>query len=157
MKKRNPFSDLPLTPTEHFKMFFYAAVLHLLHNVIKAYDSQEAAFQQFPFLAGYNNELAESGLAGVKSADALVWWLDSLRDWEAKATEHLPLRALREVTGLDHSAMTLLVGIGLIEEDLRFGLVFEAMQGSAGQHRPTMSLLSGWWREANGATNGRGY
>jgi ATPase family associated with various cellular activities (AAA) len=157
MKKKNPFADLPLTPTEHFKMFFYAAVLHLLHNVIKAYDSQEAAFQQFPFLAGYNNELAQSGLAGVKSADALVWWLDSLRDWEAKATEHLPLRALRETADLDHSAMALLVCIGLIEEDLRFGLVFEAMQGSPGQHRPTLSLLSGWWREENGATSGRSY
>jgi hypothetical protein len=154
---RNPFSDLPPTPREHFKMFFYAAVLNLLHQVTRAFDSQAAAFEQFPFLAGYNNELAQTGLAGATSADALSWWLGALSDWEAKTTQHLPLRALREAARLDHSAMTLLVGIGLIEEDLRFGLVFEAIQGSPGQHRPTLSLLSGWWREENGGTNGRGY
>ena len=154
---KNPFNDLPPTPGEHFKMFFYAAVLNLLHHVTRVFDSQAAAFEQFPFLAGYNNELAHSGLAGANSAEALSWWLDSLRDWEAKASGHLPLRAVREAARLDHSAMTLLVAIGLIEEDLRFGLVFEALQGSPGQHRPTMSLLSGWWREENDGANGRGY
>ena len=82
---RNPFIDLPPTPTEHFKMFFYAAVLNLLHHVSKVFDSQEAAFAQFPFLAGYNDELAQAGLAGVNSADALAWWLESIRDWEARA------------------------------------------------------------------------
>jgi hypothetical protein len=152
---RNPFTDLPRTPTEHFRLFFYAAVLNLLHQVTKVFDSREAAFAQFPFLAGYNNELAQNGLAGVNSVDALTWWLESLRDWEATATEHLPLRALREAALLDHSAMTLLVSIGLIEEDVRFGSVFEAMQGTPGQHRPTLSLLGGWWREENGWTIGR--
>lgn len=152
---RNPFTDLPPAPTEHFKMFFYAAVLNLLHQVTKVFGSREAAFERFPFLAGYNNELAQSGLAGVNSVDAVAWWLGALRDWEEKATQHLPLRALREAALLDHSAMTLLVSIGLIEEDVRFGSVFEAMQDTPGQHRPTLSLLSGWWREENGWTNGR--
>lgn len=152
---RNPFTNLRPTPTEHFKMFFYAAVVNLLHHVTKTFDSREAAFERFPFLAGYNNELAQSCLSGVKSVDALEWWLEALRDWEMKATDHLPLRALREAADLDHSAMTLLVSIGLIEEDVRFGSVFEAMQGTPGQHRPTLSLVSGWWREESGWTKGR--
>jgi hypothetical protein len=152
---RNPFIDLPPTPTEHFKMFFYAAVLNLLHHVTKVFDSREAAFERFPFLAGYNNELAQSGLAGVNSVDALAWWLEALRNWEDKATQHLPLRALREAALLDHSEMTLLVSIGLIEEDVRFGSVFEEMQGTPGQHRPTLSLLSVWWRDENDWTKGR--
>lgn len=146
----NPFTDLQPTPTEHFRLCFYAAVLNLIHHVSQLYGSSEAAFEQFPFLVGYNNELADAGLAGVRSDEAIAWWLDSLRTWEEKATRHLPLRALRQASGLDHQAMTLLVGIGLIEEDARFGLVFEAMQGTPGQHRPTASLLSAWCLAAGG-------
>ena len=47
----NLFTDLKPTPTEHFKLFFYAAVLNLLHHVTNGFDSQEAVFAQFPFLA----------------------------------------------------------------------------------------------------------
>jgi hypothetical protein len=147
---KNLFDDLQPTPREHFKMFFYGAVLSLIHHVTQIFGSSEAAFEQFPFLVGYNNELADGGLAGVNSGDALSWWVESLQTWEKEATQHLPLRAVREAAGLDHSAMILLTTIGLIEEDLRFGLVFEAMQGSPGQHRVTPSLLNAWWRQENG-------
>lgn len=151
------FANLKPTPAEHFKMFFYAAVLNLFHHTTQVFGSSEAVFQQFPFFSGYSNELANSGLAGLSSDEAMTLWLDSLRDWEAKTTEHLPLRALRVAAGLDYSAMTLLVSIGLIEEDVRFGSVFEVMQGTPGQHRPTLSLLSSWWREGNGGADGRGH
>jgi len=147
--KRNPFKNLPASPGEHFKMFFYAAVLHLLYNVSKSFASPESAFERFPFLAGYHNELAQTGLAGANSLDAFSWWLDALRDWEAKAKQHLPLRALREAAHLDHSTLTALITVGLIEEDVRFGAVFEELQGTPGQHRPAISLLSGWWRDEN--------
>ncbi|HET6980073.1 MAG TPA: ATP-binding protein [Pyrinomonadaceae bacterium] len=140
----NPFKDLEHTPAEHFRLCFYAAALNLIHHVSQICGSTEAAFEQFPFLVGYNNELAEAGLAGVRSDEAISQWLDSLRDWEEQATDHLPLRALREASSLDHPALVLLMSIGLIEEDARFGLVFEAMQGTPGQHRPTASLLNAW-------------
>jgi len=70
---------------------------------------------------------------------------------------HLPLRAMRQAGQLDHETMTLLLTIGLIEEDARFGLVFEAAQGTPGQHRPTIALLCAWWRDAvdSGAVRGR--
>jgi len=67
----NPFNDLVPTPTEHFRLFFYAAVLNLLHHVTQVFGSGDAAFERFPFLAEYNNELAENGLAGVRSGDEL--------------------------------------------------------------------------------------
>jgi hypothetical protein len=62
------------------------------------------------------------------------------------------LRALRQAGNLDPTAMTLLLTAGLLEEDVRFGLVFEAAQGTAGQHRPTVALLNAWWR--NGLDSG---
>ena len=49
---------------------------------------------------------------------------------------------------MDHAALTLLLTIGLTEEDARFGLVFEAAQATPGQRRPTQALLNAWWRGA---------
>lgn len=144
----NVFADLPPTPAEHFKLYFYAAVLHLIEQVSQSFGSREAAFEQFPFLDGYYDELATQGLEGLASESLAAWWRDSLLAWEERVTTHLPLRALREASGLDYTATTLLVGIGLIEEDTRFGLLFEMMQNTPGQHRPTLGLMNVWWRES---------
>ena len=145
--RKNLFDGLQPTPAEHFKLYFYGAVLSLFHHVVQVYGTSESAFKEFPFLIGYNNELADGGLSGVHSTEAVSWWLESLQAWEQKATGHLPLRALRKSAELDHSALILLTTVGLIEEDLRFGLVFETMQGSPGQHRATPSLLNTWGRD----------
>ena len=142
--RKNLFDGLQPTPAEHFKLYFYGAVLSLFHHVVQVYGSSESAFKEFPFLVGYNNELADGGLDGVHSTEAVSWWLESLQAWEQNATGHLPLQALRKAAGLDHSALMLLATVGLIEEDLRFGQVFETMQGSPGQHRATPSLLNTW-------------
>ena len=49
--------------------------------------------------------------------------------------------------GLDEGASTLLMVTGLIEEDARFGPLFEALQNAPGQHRPTVALLTALWRD----------
>lgn len=49
--------------------------------------------------------------------------------------------------GLDEGASTLLMVAGLIEEDARFGPLFEALQNAPGQHRPTVALLTALWRD----------
>ena len=61
-----PFADLAPTPTEHFKLYFYAAVLHLIEQVSQSFGSREAAFEQFPFLDDYYDELATQGLEGLE-------------------------------------------------------------------------------------------
>src|SRR5690242_8189254 len=134
-----PFADLPPTPEGHFRLCFFAAVYHVLDQAAVSFGSRAALVEQFPFLAGYDEEFGE--LPG----DA-AWWRDALRSWEESAPGPLPLRALRESAGLDHGALTLLLATGLIEEDARFGLLFEAAQAAPGQHRPTLALLSAWWR-----------
>src|SRR5262249_38489108 len=35
--------------------------------------------------------------------------------------------------------------LGLVEDDARFGTVFEALTGITGQPRPTLGLLNEWW------------
>ncbi len=143
------FTHLPPTPAEHFKLYFYAAVLDLLDHVTRLFNSNEAAMKEFPFLAGYQDQLAGCGLEGKSIEEGKQWWRDALAEWEMTTTDHLPLRALYQAAGLDHSALILLITVGLIEEDSRFGSLFDALQGGTGQHRPTMGLLSAWQGQEN--------
>ena len=145
-----PFDESPRTPAAHFKLYFFAAVSRVLAQVSETYGSREAAVEQFPFLSAYASELAahapddDDDEADCAKLD--LWWREAIEAWERGATERLPLRLLREACALPHDAMTLLLCVGLIEEDARFGLLFEEMHGAAGQHRPTLGLLSAWWR-----------
>jgi hypothetical protein len=141
----NPFADLPPTSVEHFKLYFYAAVLQVIVQASQAFGSYETLFEQYPFLVGYDDELGQRGADRSLGDAASIWWRDELLAWEETVPGHLPLRALRETTGLDHGALTLLMNIGLIEEDARFGWLFETIQGTPGQHRPTIGLLNASW------------
>ncbi|HZE79593.1 MAG TPA: ATP-binding protein [Candidatus Polarisedimenticolia bacterium] len=143
--REKPFADLRPTPANHFKLCFYRAVLNAIQQVARSLGSFEAAFAQFPFLAGYNNELAERGLAGMSAGDACSWWTSSLDEWELAIEPPLPLRELCEAAGLDQTSMAILLTIGLVEEDARFGFMFEYLQGIIGQPRPTQGLLHSWF------------
>ncbi|HEY3301925.1 MAG TPA: ATP-binding protein [Candidatus Binatia bacterium] len=153
--RNNPFGQLPPLPATHFKLFFYGAVLRLITCLCRVHGSFEKVVEQFPFLAGYNNELVGLGLEDLSLEEAESHWYTWLQEWEARAREHLPLRALSEASGISNATATLLLTIGLIEEDARFGLLFDAMQAAPSQHRPTLGLLSAWWPDADGGTESR--
>jgi hypothetical protein len=151
----HPFATLPATPAVHFKLYFYAAVLRLLEHVTRALGTFAATLEHFPFLAGYSEELAAHSGSGLALDGATRWWHNALSAWEATVPGHLPLRALREATGLDHDALTLWVSLGLIEEDTRFGVVFATTQGTPAQHRPTVGLLHALWSDVPEAADVR--
>ncbi|MCA1564731.1 MAG: ATP-binding protein [Acidobacteria bacterium] len=146
-----PFADFAATPANHFKLYVFAAVARVLEQVAQSFGTIEAAYEQFPFLEGYDEELegrAPAHLAcGEDEGGAHEWWREAIRLWEEGTEARLPLRALRETAALDHAGVTLLMCAGLIEEDARFGLLFETMQATPGQHRPNLGLLSAWWRD----------
>ena len=150
-----PFVEAQPTPIEHFKLYFYAAVLHVIGEVSSLLGSPEAAFQQFPFLSGYYQEFARYAPEQLNWREFGSWWRDSLLSWEETASEYLPLHALRETAALDHDAITLLVMTGLNEEDARFGALFEIVQGTPGQTRLTQGLASAWWRDDAGNNRAR--
>jgi len=133
-----------ITPEEHFKLYFYAAVTRIIEQAALSFEATETAFEQFPFLIGYRNELAVFGI-DLFVADNTNRWQQLLRDAESQTSNHLPLRSLKDAACLDHSAITLFMATGVMEEDARFGLLFEAMQCAA-QRRPTAGLLADWWR-----------
>lgn len=146
----NAFADSPRTPAMHFKLCILAAVSHLIRQVVETLGAHDETFAQYPFLLGYDGELAECEPNDLDDNEAARWWHQSLRKWESSISDHLPLRALRDECGLDDRALTMLMCAGLIEEDVRFGSLFEAMQNTPGQQRPTVGLLQAWWRDEDG-------
>ena len=139
------FNGVAGAAAEDFKLWFYAAVVHVLACAIGRFSSWDELFERFPFLAHYNNELAEGGIGGVDLSEAPARWLDAVLAWETTTDAHLPLRALRDAAALDPAAIALLMAIGLHDEDPRFGAVFDLLQGEMGQKRPTAGLLGAWW------------
>ena len=146
--RATPLIDLSPTAASHFRLYYFAAVLQVLDEFGALLGSIEALLEQFPFLAGYQAEIASTGLDLRNPGDVTAQWREALHAWESALYLHLPLRELRQSGELDHKSMILLLTIGLIEEDARFGLVFETVQGLPGQHRPTVAMLSAWWRQS---------
>lgn len=144
-----PIAALPRDAAQHFRLRLFAAIARLLERCAAAQGGEEALMQGFPFLAGYAEELAENGFApfqpeGPASSERLE---RGIAGWEQAARDHLPLRALADSAGLGPRALGILLTAGLVEEDARFGLLFESMQGTPGTHRPAHGLVDAWWRE----------
>lgn len=129
----------PSTSTNvHFRLCFLEAVRHVVDQLSTNLGSLDEVLEQFPFIRAYLDEIEKLGSA-------------NMREWERGIKGHLPIRALREALALDDRAVMLLFGIGLIEEDPRFGFLIECAQPTpAQQHRPTLGLLTSWWRDDDG-------
>jgi hypothetical protein len=110
--------------TAQFRRAFHAAVRRLVDQL-----EPEHVLTEFPFLQNY---------------------LDEADEWNGPPDDSGPLVALELKAGLDECAIGVLFTVGLIEEDPRFGAVFEwAQPGVAGQQRATLGLLTAWWRETD--------
>ncbi|MBK9647227.1 MAG: hypothetical protein IPO67_19055 [Deltaproteobacteria bacterium] len=96
------------------------AVGRLIDALSRQFGSEEALFSEFGFLRGY---------AGFVSDP------DEVEDSPG-------LRALATTLGLTEAGVDALLILGLVEDDGRFGVLFEALQNSPGQHRPSWGLLS---------------
>jgi hypothetical protein len=142
-----PFACFPHSPAAHFHFVYYGAVLRLLRRAMDRLPSAEEAYEQFPFLIEYNNELADFGLQGMNLEQAVGWWDESLAAWERNASVRLPLLELCRAAGLGGDSLVLWITVGLIEEDARWGRVFEMLHGAGAQPRPTLGLLQSWRRD----------
>jgi hypothetical protein len=139
------FAKFPHSPAEHFRLHFFGAVLVCLDYEVSCAASVDAVLARFPFLIGYNNELA--GLVeGISSEEAFQQWTSALEEWEGNTAVHLPLRALRQLLGVGPVGVMCLLTAELPDEDARFGTLFESHQNPAGQRRCTLGLLRSMWR-----------
>ncbi|WP_085314805.1 ATP-binding protein [Derxia lacustris] len=87
---------------------------------------EDAVAARFPFLLDYAQALAEA------DADVL----------------HAPLHALVQAAELPPAALEIWLVAGLVEEDARFGPVFEALDPDCGERRPGSALMQSWWGTA---------
>ncbi len=146
---QNPFAKMPHSTEGHFLLHFYAVVARLLAHLATAGIRQgegkkdEGAFGQFSFLAGYQAVLQTYSPASMSPKSAGAWWDTHIADWEAGVEGHLPLRALVEEADLSTDAVRLLIAVGLIEEDIRFGALFASLQEPLAARRPCIGIL-GW-------------
>jgi hypothetical protein len=141
----NAFDGLPPNAESHFRLFYYTAVFRLvryLHRIKRSGGaSYDALFQPYAFLKGYEEELRVCMPAGVEDEGAPVWWREQLAAWEAQARVRLPLRELARHLGLSYRAQVALVLAGVVEEDIRFGSLFAALQEPLQARRPCLGLL----------------
>lgn len=141
-----PFESLPRNPIGHFRLFFYAAVLSITNHLERltefAGESLAALPKTFPFLAGYERELRTCIPDEIALPDALSWWQEQIEQWEQGTTSRLPLRALAQDLELTHEELVALVLAGVVEEDIRFGSVFAALQQPLAARRPCLGLVA---------------
>jgi hypothetical protein len=140
IEREHPFTGIPHTAAEHFRLVLFGIITHLIDAC--ADGDLKSACAAFPFLADYVEEIAE--LIGQPQPTA-EQWRQALADWEERADRNvaLPLRAL-DRAGLGRIGRELVMAVGLIEEDPRFGDLFEHATGRG--RTPTAGLLLGWWR-----------
>ena len=142
MFNRKPFADLPQSAATHFRLYFYAGLARVLAGAATRFGSAEALCQQFPFVDAYVRELVLGSGGRLPPAQVPRWWRAAISAWEAEAATFLPIRAVRETAGLDHEEMAIVFAVGLLEEDVRFGALFEALHAVDPHRRPTAGLVT---------------
>ena len=131
------FDDMAHTPAQHFRLVLFGVIARITAHCTAG--GAGAALSAHPFLSDYQTEIAPH--VDAHSAPWLQWQAKEAA-WEGRGDAHLPLRALR-AAGLAPLELELLLAAGLIEEDPRFGQVFDP---AGRERRPSFGLLLAWWR-----------
>lgn len=149
----DPAIDVPkawasLVPSSqtHFRLHFFGAVLRVIVHLRRLSDQKglERAFGRFPFLTSYLEVLRPYLPEGLDWEASIRWWSAHLIQWDVYAADRspqpLPLFELAQ-QGFSSHALHLLVLVGLVEEDARFGGLFADLQAPLAQRRPCLELL----------------
>ena len=129
----------------HFRVHLYAVIARILAHLSRPNQAEGDAtwLEAYPFLDGYRESLAVHQPAGLSPDEAVLWWDAQVARWPTAAGVHLPLQALVEEAALTMDDLRLLLAVGLVEEDIRFGALFAALQEPLTARRPCVGLL-GW-------------
>ena len=132
LPETKPGLDFPRDAPGHFRLHLTRLIAHMIDNMPRALSAEvfDSLLTEYPFIQAYHNDLA-----GVPFAALLA-------DLEAEYDGHLPLRALQRDLGLTESELRLLLAAGLIEEDIRFGALFAALQHPLPSRSPCLGVLS---------------
>ncbi len=142
---------IPSGAQGHFLLHFYAVVARVLARLESAGAGEQDSMyaERFPFLATYRNILHALVPGEISQGTQVAWWDAQIASFQAQAQEHLPLRALMDAAGLDINEVHVLIAAGLVEEDIRFGALFAALQEPLVARRPCIGLLNWLLSEAS--------
>lgn len=142
---RTVLDNLPRDAEGHFRLVTYSLLGRLFAhlNLASMADPSLDLFAQYPFLSGYQALLEACHPPDLLVQDQAAWWVGQAAAWEAQVEGHLPLRALAQALDLSPAEGQLLALAGLVEEDIRFGAVFAALQQPLAARRPCIGL-AGW-------------
>ncbi len=126
-------------PQGHYHLHLSRLIARIIDNLYRTMqpEQMDALISSYPFVAAYREQFA--GLPFES-------WL---AEFEAAYPGHLPLRALRRSLNLSDREIDLLLAAGLIEEDIRFGALFAALQEPLPARHPCLGILS--WLLGDGA------
>lgn len=144
----------PVSADVEFRLHVYALVARVLAHLDRAsVEPGQAAdwFQAYPFLESYRAALAEHEPAGLTPGDTWRWWEAQVTAFREPAAAHRPLTALRAALAPHGDDLWLLIAAGLLEEDIRFGALFAALQEPLQARRPCVGLLGWLLSEPGGA------
>ncbi len=126
----------PSTAADHFRILQLAAIARLVRGCAPDEGSLKSLLESWPFLAPHLAQLD----ALERDEDAA----ERFAEQEADPALALPIAALVQAARLDQPGLELLFLAGLVEEDARFGLLFEALSGTPGCRRPTCGMAEEW-------------
>ncbi len=141
-----PVADSAAAAESLFRVQLYAVIARLLAHLdgpLHAESGKRWA-DAYPFLAAYGQMLAAHQPADLDGADAWRWWEAQAAAWlEADEARAAPLGLIVRSLDLAMSDLRVLLAAGLVEEDIRFGALFAALQEPLTARRPCVGLL-GW-------------
>lgn len=148
-----PIGSLPPTPSGHFVLSLYSAVFDLLLYIrnlsTMSGEGFHSVLQKQTFLRGYLSEI-QLALPQVDPwSVGTEHWSTTRKAFETHCTVRLPLVALVAEGGLTEPALRLLMLLGLVEEDSRFGDLFAWLQPGSVSRRPTLELAERIVEEAS--------
>jgi ATPase family associated with various cellular activities (AAA) len=140
----DPFAQAPPNAEGHFRLLFYSAVMRInryLERLSELAGYGVESLPDLPFLQGYAAELRACLPAEIAADEQCAWWRDRLLSWEANVKARLPMRSLALALKLSDEEQAVLMLAGLVEEDIRFGSLFAALQEPLLARRPCLGLL----------------
>jgi len=124
--------EVEQSPAGHFQLHLSRLIGRIVSNVYQAMPAEQldGLLDEYPFMAGYRQQLSALPFA------------DWLNEFEAGYPDHLPLRAAQDKLALTGRALDVLLAAGLLEEDIRFGALFAALQDPLPNREPCLGILN---------------
>jgi len=147
------FVEVDGTPGGHFVLCLYAAIFALLRHLHRLSEAGgadlEDIFERYPFLSEYFAEARSCMPDEITWGESAAWWKREMAVWEAACPSWLPLVELSIHHEIGFEGRLVFMASGLVEEDSRFGTLFDDLQQPLGLRRPTLELL-GQMASSNG-------